>query len=684
MLAERRFAVLIGIFCGAMVLVADSGRRREAAAIEFPHARPGPAQARVDGETIVLENTALSAKWSIVSDRLQFSHLVNHLESQTISGTGPLVLATLTDGREISLHLAGKPRAERIAARPEAGRLAERFAVWQVTAPLVSSDGSLTAEWEASLRDDSNAVRQQITLRAATAAVPIRDLAIAPQEAPVAATSGSVEGSPVVTDTFFFACEHPMANNRVENGRVYCGLTRAEPIQAGESWTVPAVMGVAPKGQLRRAFLYYVDRGRPRPYRPCLHYNSWFDIAWKDRKMDEATCLARIEQFGRELTEKRGISLDAFVFDDGWDDNRTLWRFLPQFPRGFTPLEEAAGRYGSGLGVWLSPWGGYSEAKAQRLKYGATQGFETNRHGFTLAGPKYYQRFREVCLEMMDKYGVRYFKFDGLGPGNDARGAADYVRDVEALLRLIRELREKNPQLFVNVTVGTWPSPFWLWHSDAVWRGGRDVGHDGPGSLRRQWLTYRDGVAYRQTVLRAPLFPLNSLKSQGFCFAQLGTDYTKMGYDEDEAIEELHMLFASGTQQQDLFVTPDLMTPRLWDALAESAAWCRANRDVLVDSHWIGGDPGEGEVYGYASWSPDKGVLVVRNPTDKTIGYALDVATAFELPAAAATRYRLQCPWRESRARIDAVATAGEPTNLQLAPFEALVLEATSLSAEAR
>ena len=54
------------------------------------------------------------------------------------------------------------------------------------------------------------------------------------------------------------------------------------------------------------------------------------------------------------------------------------------------------------MGVWLSPWGGYGEAQEQRLKYGRTQGFETNARGFSLAGPKYYARFRQVCLEMIE------------------------------------------------------------------------------------------------------------------------------------------------------------------------------------------------------------------------------------------------------------------------------------------
>ena len=83
--------------------------------------------------------------------------------------------------------------------------------------------------------------------------------------------------------------------------------------------TATAVIGVAPEGQLRRSFLHYVERERARPYSPLAYYISWFDIAAQDRKMNEKLCLDRIHAFGRELVEKRGAKLDAFVFDDGWE-----------------------------------------------------------------------------------------------------------------------------------------------------------------------------------------------------------------------------------------------------------------------------------------------------------------------------------------------------------------------------
>ena len=212
-----------------------------------------------------------------------------------------------------------------------------------------------------------------------------------------------------------------------------------------------------------------MEHQRARPYQPFLHYNSWYDIAWADRKMNEAQCLAVIDVFGREFVERRGGRLDSFVFDDGWDDNRTLWGFHAGFPRGFLSLKEAAAKYHSAVGVWLSPWGGYEPFKTERLKYGRTQGFETNASGFALAGPKYYARFRDVCRQMMEKYGVNFFKFDGVGAGLEYEKLnAESRADMAALVRLCDDLRQVRPDVYISLTTGTWPSPYWLWHGDSI------------------------------------------------------------------------------------------------------------------------------------------------------------------------------------------------------------------------
>ena len=162
---------------------------------------------------------------------------------------------------------------------------------------------------------------------------------------------------------------------------------------------------------------------------------------------------------------------------------------------------------------------------------------------------------------------------------------------------------------------------------------------------------------------------------QGICYAQLGTA-TKMGNDSEDLVDEIWMLFGSGTQLQELYVTPQMMTGPMWDTLAQATSWSRRNADVLVDVHWIGGDPGNGEVYGYTSWSPRKGILVLRNPAETEASFTMDVKEAFELPSNAPKNYRLESALGKDEKSSCITLQAGEPHEFDLAPFEALVLDA--------
>jgi hypothetical protein len=96
---------------------------------------------------------------------------------------------------------------------------------------------------------------------------------------------------------------------------------------------------------------------------------------------------------------------------------------------------------------------------------------------------------------------------------------------------------------------------------------------------------------------------------------------------------------------------------------------------VLVDSHWVGGDPLQLQVYGYASWNPQKGTLMLRNPDDRPQSFTLDAQTIFELPAGAARRYAMQSPYADQRVPTLSL-TAGQPQRITLEPFEVLVFDA--------
>lgn len=639
---------------------------------------PGRARIGVHGDTVTLENSALSASWSTDGGRVRgliFSS--PSLPKPIALPQNPFVLTFAGGGTLLAsqMQIVDAPRVIDLKPNPQASRLDERFAGKRVVIRLEDPATKLAVSWSATLRDGDNYVRQEISLAAAKD-MPIRDVRLIDFTLPSAQVQGTVKGSPVTAGNLFLGFEHPLSHCNVEGEQVRCSIDRELPIKAGQSVTYSSVFGVLPAGQMRRGFLNYVERERAHPYRPFLHYNSWYDIGYGNR-YDQTAALDVIHSFGEELSNKRGVKLDSFLFDDGWDDPRSLWNFDPGFPHGFTPLKTAAATYGAAPGIWLSPWGGYDKAKEERMKFGGEKGFEMNKGGFALSGPKYFARFREVTLDFIRKYGVNQFKIDGTGNVNSVFPGSEFDSDFHAAISLIGEWRALKPDIFVNLTTGTYPSPFWLRHADSIWRGGEDHSFAGVGPWREKWITYRDAATYSGIVKQGPLFPLNSLMLHGIIYARQAEHLTD---DPEHAfVHEVHDYFGGGTQLQEMYITHSLLSKEDWETLAEAANWSRRNAATLADTHWIGGDPGKLEVYGWAAWSPEKGILTLRNPNDRPQSFSLDIGLAFDLPTGAAGKFVAHSPWKRDQGEKTFALEAGQTHVFQLKPFEVLNLEAIPL-----
>ena len=98
------------------------------------------------------------------------------------------------------------------------------------------------------------------------------------------------------------------------------------------------------------------------------------------------------------------------------------------------------------------------------------------------------------------------FKVDGIGFDGEHHHIA---KEMDGMLNLLKELRaESTTPLWLSLTTGTWPSPFWLQHGDSIWRGHGDLGLEGSGTHRMRWLRYRDAVVYHLVVAKSPWMPL--------------------------------------------------------------------------------------------------------------------------------------------------------------------------------
>jgi len=636
-----------------------------------------PVRAAAANGRWTLDNGKISAEWTSKPQGLT-------LRGYRAPGASPLgrpapvfALKTGDAAADSSGFAVQASRIEVLDPRPGATTLADRLPGRALVVTQADRAGRFRTEWRAELREGSHYIRQILTITAVGEALPLNQITLLDLPGDDAEVAGSVAGSPItVRQEWFLGLEHPLAKNQVAEGRAVGQFQRALPLAAGQSAVYSAVVGVAAAGQMRRDFLVYIERERAHPYRPFLHYNSWFDLGYFT-PYDQTGCLEVIQAFGQQLHRARGVQMDSFLFDDGWDNHQD-WSFNAGFPDGFTPLKAAAAAIGAAPGVWLSPWGGYGKPRQERLAYAAAHGYEINKEGLELSGPVYYELFHRRCLEMVTRYGVNQFKLDGTGSTAEVVPGSAFGSDFEAAISLIGDMRKARPELFINLTTGTYPSPFWLRYADSTWRGGSDTSFAGVGSDRQQWITYRDADTFRHVVRRGPLYPLNSLMLHGIVFAKhakrLDTD---PGQDFDA---EVRAYFGTGTQLQEMYISHDRLDAAAWDVLAEAARWARGHAATLVDTHWIGGDPGQLAVYGHAAWSPRKAILTLRNPSDKPQTIEIDPAQAFELPAGARPRMRMSSPWKNDQWRQPQAASAvnleaGRKQAVALKPFEVLTLE---------
>ena len=628
---------------------------------------PGVARCVVAGSVAVLENAALSVTTHGQTSGLRPGKLDNRLAGGSRELRGEWFTLQLRDGTVLNasaMQVDGRLACESLAGVSGASRASERYAGQVLHAVLRDPRSGLRVDWRLVLRDSGNYLRQEIALEPARE-LDVSALSLVDLDVGAGATvAGTVDGSPIVDGELFFGFEHPMAVASVLSGRARMKLKRTLPLRAGGSVRYSSVLGVAPTGQLRRAFMAYLERERAHPFRSFLHYNSWYDIGYfTPYTQDDA--LRVINAYGEQLVRARGVRVDSFLFDDGWDDTARLWQFNAGFPHGFAPLRDAAARYGAAPGIWLSPWGGYGPPRKQRLQTARVAGFEIDEQGLALSGPKYYALFHRTALDLLRQYGINQFKLDGTGSPDKVTPGSDFDSDFGAAVALIEDLRQAQPDLYINLTTGTWPSPFWLRTADSIWRGGEDHDFAGVGSNRARWMTYRDADSYGGIVRLGALFPLNSVMLHGIIYARHA-----QGLELDpgnDFADEVWSYFASGTGLQEMYISPDLLSAQNWDELAAAARWARERAATLRDSHWLGGDPARGEVYGWASWSPQGAVIALRNPSAAPQNMRLDLATALELPRDAARSWRVTTPRR-----------AGEPAHwsadavvpVSLKPFE--------------
>lgn len=439
--------------------------------------------------------------------------------------------------------------------------------------------------------------------------------------------------------------------------------SRNVTLKAGETWKVAAVVGLIAqdgkqsevdirKTQKRRSFLAYSERERAVPWRAFPCYISWYELninrnnaapGQEHTNMQAEGVLDVLAQWKKNMFEKYGVGPASFIIDDGWDKYGT-WTFHSAFPNEMRDIAAEAADMGAGCGAWLGPVGGYGQSGDYRRSYWNGKG------GMQLSNPAYYDTFLKAAENLVKnqhingKGNYNFFKFDGIsaqfssvGPDGGDTGN----ENAEGIIRLEQYVRENlKEDIFFNTTVGTWASPFWYQITDATWRQENDHGEVGNNSnARENWITYRDNLVHQNYVTNSPICPINTLMTHGFILTQYGPPASNPRTYKC-VLNELRCAFACGSGMVELYNDYELMNSinggQLWADLAECIKWQKANADVLMDAHWVGGDPWTGskaEIYGWASWNGEKSTLALRNGASSSQTITITLREALEIPA---------------------------------------------------
>jgi hypothetical protein len=326
------------------------------------------------------------------------------------------------------------------------------------------------------------------------------------------------------------------------------------------------------------------------------------------------------------MIDKHSIKLDAFVLDDGWDVYQSDWVLRKEmFPNGLKLISDTLKKSGTDLGIWLGPTGGYS-FRMKRVDWMKNHGYEVVGKGrdyamLCMGGKNYSSLFRKRVTDFVAKEGIGYFKWDGIqfscSEPDHGHPVGIYSRNaiLDSVIGKCRAVRAINPSTYLNITSGTWLSPWWVKYANQIWMQGADYGYaDVPSiSERDAAITYKDFVLYDDFKNQDCWFPISNLMTHGIIKGNL----ERLGGEDDpldKFTNDAVFYVARGISMIELYISPDLLSEGEWNAIGGAISWARDRQAILANTQMTGGNPTNREPYGYVHFKNSRGILALRNP----------------------------------------------------------------------
>ncbi|MBI5668373.1 MAG: alpha-galactosidase [Chloroflexi bacterium] len=265
-------------------------------------------------------------------------------------------------------------------------------------------------------------------------------------------------------------------------------------LEAGEVFRTPEfVAGFTNQGYGEASRLLHayetaqvVPRVSARQARPVV-YNSWyvteFDVSFENQER------------AAELAAKIGVEL--FVMDDGWFGQRNSdraglgdWYVNPEkFPNGLAPLIRRVNELGMEFGIWVEPEMVNPDSDLYRAHPEWVYHFPNrprslgrNQYVLNVSRPDVQQFILNFMNDLLSNNNIKFIKWDmnrhfsepGWPDAPEGRDREIWVRHTRGVYEILRQLREKYPQVLFEscsggggrVDLGVMPYVEQFWMSD--------------------------------------------------------------------------------------------------------------------------------------------------------------------------------------------------------------------------
>ena len=485
-------------------------------------------------------------------------------------------------------------------------------------------------------------------------------------------------GQPFYIDSLFFGCVNPAVDSKIIHGagqiRYYLGKN------VGKDFRCPiTVMGGGSDNTMqamKKAFFEYIDFiSVPSPLRfELIDYNNDKKALPESVREDASNALMRMN--APDMPAFGGYTLANSFWAS---DKGEFWGFNKKFD-GFAEISAACAKENAALGIHIDLAGGKKLAKKIQK---AGNGFvHSECDELCCASSHYNQMFGDYINKLISEYrlgGVMlsFGKSEELFCTDEShdhcvggKNEMYYINDlIESRMALVQSIRNAHPDVYITLRGMRAASPFWRQWVNAVDKSAfGDIKEELSDELSPvEWtISVSDSVYYNTLCRHALQLPADAMR----------TALRSGDYSNDEFYKFAMWSTVSGEGLVQLETDMTMLDDIKRDKLSKAHKFKAENQHILKNAAFIGGNPAEGNIYGFISWTDDEGIIALRNPSAEKTDLTLTLNALMGAPerlseARRENIYSLSIPETSQR------YSYGDKIDLSLYPFECVIFKFT-------